>query len=589
MKLKRTEDIRFTLRMTYRLMLPSMCVMVCLSLSNVVDSLVLGRRLQENGLAAVSLTLPIYMIYNVLDLALSTGGSLAYVRLLAAGRAQEARAHFTHITLLSLLMSLPFVLLGIFCTPQVVRLLGASPEQGAVFQLSLSYAHILLLAAPLFFLKNVLYEFIRNDDGETIAAFGFITGTAVDFILNFVFVLGADMGVRGAILATVCGQAVSLFIYAGHILHPQSILHFSMEKPDLPLLRSSLRTGFSGSSKYGMQFVFLLLANRILIGIYGAEGVAVFDLIINIGYIVFSLFDGTQSTVQPLVATLAGERNIPAAKRVFTDAAVFGSLTTAGIVAACAVFAPQLGSLFGIQSPEILESAAVSLRIYLLSVLPAGMNMLLGSYAQAAGKAKLCFLMTVLRNFSVLIPATLLCSLFGSLKYFWLLYLITEVLSFLIWFTGLRITGQRLFAETDSSGALHTGLYGEEADIGRLIRETQDFCREWNADKKQSYFVTLTVEEVCSAILANTAQISRSSRKKRYIQITLIALPDGDFELHLRDNCRTYNPFSVYTRQIRAADVELGADTLGILIVKQKAKRFFYRRYLGFNVLVITV
>ena len=215
------EDSRFLRRMTLRLMLPSMCVMLCLALSNVVDSLVLGIRLRENGLVAVSLTLPIYMVYNVLDLALSTGGSLTYVRLLTEGRAKEARAHFSEITLLAVLMSVPFVLLGIFFTPQVVRLLGAHPKQGEVYLLAQGYAHILLLAAPLFFLKNVLYEFIRNDDGEKLAAFGFITGTAVDFVLNFVFVLGLDMGVRGAILATVCGQVISLFIYACHLLHPQ--------------------------------------------------------------------------------------------------------------------------------------------------------------------------------------------------------------------------------------------------------------------------------------------------------------------------------------------------------------------------------
>ena len=64
---------------------------------------------------------------------------------------------------------------------------------------------------------------------------------------------------------------------------------------------------------------------------------------------------------------------------------------------------------------------------------------------------------------------------------------------------------------------------------------------------------------------------------------------NGDFELHLRDNARSFNPFSMYTRRFRRTDAEKDTDTLGILIVKEKAKHFFYRRYLGFNVLVITV
>ena len=583
------EDSRFLRRMTLRLMLPSMCVMLCLALSNVVDSLVLGIRLRENGLAAVSLTLPIYMVYNVLDLALSTGGSLTYVRLLTEGRAKEARAHFSEITLLAVLMSVPFVLLGIFFTPQVVRLLGAHPKQGEVYLLAQGYAHILLLAAPLFFLKNVLYEFIRNDDGEKLAAFGFITGTAVDFVLNFVFVLGLDMGVRGAILATVCGQVISLFIYAVHLLLPQSILRFSPEKPDFRRIGSSLRIGFAGSSKYGMQFIYLLCANRLLIGMFDAEGVAIFDLILNIGYIVFAIFDGAQSTVQPLAATLAGEQNIAAAKRIFILTTVTGMLLTAAGLALCISFAPLLCALFGLDSADVAKDAAASLRIYLLSVLPAGLNMMLGSYEQALGRKKLCFLMTLLRNFAVQIPVMMIFCLLRSISQFYYFCLVTELLSTVIWLIGARISGQSLIGETDALPTLHTGLYGEDADIGRLLNETAAFCEKWNADKKQTYFTTLTVEEVCTAILANTAQFSRRTRNRLYIQITLIAKPDGDFELHLRDNARSFNPFSMYTRRFRRTDAEKDTDTLGILIVKEKAKQFFYRRYLGFNVLVITV
>ena len=43
------------------------------------------------------------------------------------------------------------------------------------------------------------------------------------------------------------------------------------------------------------------------------------------------------------------------------------------------------------------------------------------------------------------------------------------------------------------------------------------------------------------------------------------------------------------TKRILDADSTEGLDAIGILMVKQKAKQFFYRRYLGFNVLVITV
>lgn len=106
---------------------------------------------------------------------------------------------------------------------------------------------------------------------------------------------------------------------------------------------------------------------------------------------------------------------------------------------------------------------------------------------------------------------------------------------------------------------------------------------------KQSYYVTLTVEEICSAIIANAFGKQNRIGEENYIQLTLVANPNGDFELHLRDNATFFNPFDMVTKRILDADSTEGLDAIGILMVKQKAKQFFYRRYLGFNVLVITV
>ena len=62
------------------------------------------------------------------------------------------------------------------------------------------------------------------------------------------------------------------------------------------------------------------------------------------------------------------------------------------------------------------------------------------------------------------------------------------------------------------------------------------------------------------------------------IKLTVLADQNG-FTLHLRDNSYEFNPFS--------AEEGDGPNALGMLIVRKKAKEFFYRRYQGFNTLVI--
>ena len=141
----------------------------------------------------------------------------------------------------------------------------------------------------------------------------------------------------------------------------------------------------------------------------------------------------------------------------------------------------------------------------------------------------------------------------------------------------------------DEARLLRTGLTAEEPDIARVLLKTEAFCDRWKASVKQRYYVTLTVEEICSAIIANAFPKQNVRRNTHSIQITQFAKENGDFELRLRDSAASFNPFDMMTKMIRNADNTEGLDSIGILMVKKKAKQFLYRRYLGFNVLVITV
>ena len=78
----------------------------------------------------------------------------------------------------------------------------------------------------------------------------------------------------------------------------------------------------------------------------------------------------------------------------------------------------------------------------------------------------------------------------------------------------------------------------------------------------------------------------RSDKSSGFIQITVLALNDGTFELHLRDNAIEFNPFSLEGGYVLDSD---DLDATGILMIRRRAKEFFYRRFQGFNTLIITV
>ena len=512
-------------------------------------------------------------------------------QLLTAGDAEKAREQFTQVTVLNLLISMPFVLQGLFGTPLAVRLLGASPDQVLIYPLTYQYAQILLLSAPLFFMNMLLYSYIRVDSGEVRASVGFVAGTAVDFVLNFVFVLGFDLGVRGAILATVAGQILSILIYSGHFFGKKHILRFRFKgfRLDLREMRRCFWIGLSGSVRYALISVLLLIENHVLLRHFASRSVAVLMLLTNVNYVAFSPFEGTLSALQPLVSTFIAEHHIKESRDTLRRACIIASLLTAELLIPAFVFAPQICSLFGISDPSGIKAGTTAVRIFLVSIPIAGLNTLYAGFAQASGHEKQTVLMTALRTFIVPVPCLFLLVRLNSMSAVWWMYPVTETVSLLI-FLIFIVRYNRMISEGGGEARLlRTELTAEEPDIARVLLETEAFCDRWKASVKQRYYVTLTVEEICSAIIANAFPKQNVRRNTHSIQITQFAKENGDFELRLRDSAASFNPFDMMTKMIRNAENTEGLDSIGILMVKKKAKQFLYRRYLGFNVLVITV
>ena len=110
-------------------------------------------------------------------------------------------------------------------------------------------------------------------------------------------------------------------------------------------------------------------------------------------------------------------------------------------------------------------------------------------------------------------------------------------------------------------------IRGQNDSIRPLTQGIEEFLERWEAKPSQQYFVAMAAEEICLLIMEKGFVQGETG----YIQITLVALEDGDFELHIRDDAVKFNPFSLKT--VRADQGEdWDPDAIGILVIKEKSK-----------------
>jgi Na+-driven multidrug efflux pump len=566
----------FTDRMFRRLFWPTLMSAIGWALGDIADALFVGIRLGKVGLATMSLVAPVYMIYNVLDVGFAVGASVKYAHALGKGDAKEGINIFSQMTVVCVVTSIVIGLVGLLTMPYILRFLGAGSPRGALWSYTRQYLQIMFIGAPFTFLYFLLYYCIRCDDNEKLASAGYTIGFLTDVVASAVFIMGFKLDVRGAIYATVLGKMVGVIIFLFHFTRKWTILRFRFVKPEFKKILAALRTGMSSSFGYIGQFITLIVVNNLLLRIGGSGTLAVFNVVQDVSYVALAIYTALGDTVQPLSATFYAEHNRAAIKRIMQLGMVIGVVSGGVIALLFALFAPSICELFGL-SGTATSTGTFAVRLFCLSVIPAGLNIIWSSCFQAIKKERIVFLINQLRTFVCFLLFALLFSVYGF-RWFWLTFLCAEVMTLIIW-APLAYTKR----QTDTSRVFTYLLDTNSADISDLLAKAEAFCEANNANMKQSYCVSLCVEEICQAIIENAF----NQKGDEYIQLTLCFEKNGTVVIHIRDNAVSFNPFDMKTGKDYDDDEQLAS--LGIQMVKSKSKQFFYRRYSGFNTLTVEV
>lgn len=552
-----------------------------LAWGDMADALVMGQSMGATGLAAVSLALPIFMVINLIMHGLGAGGSVHYSKLLGSGHSDKANRSFSHILQGALILGLFLTLAGNLFLEPLMLVLGTNPSDGEIYQASSTYVRMIVTAMPLFFISYILNYYLRNDDNQKLASIGFAVGNLSDLALNLVLVLGLGLGVAGAAWSTIIGQVVSLSIYLpGLIGKRKKHLSYTPVKSDVKEVLSCFRVGIATSIQYSYQMVFFLLVNNILMHGSGEGGVAVFNVLQNVAFLVMYLYEGAAKASQPLISTFCGERNRSGILRTGRLSLISSNIAGALLCLIFCAFPGAVCSMFGLEGESLITMGSQALRIYCIGAFFAGTSVLRESYHQAQEDERSALLLATLRGAVILLPCTFLFSML-DVKFFWWLFPIVEILSLLIFIVWRRIA---LRKKQEHEEAIITRIItGDSEAVSGLTQELEQFCEEHNALPKQSYYVMMAVEEVCLALTEKVFVKPEDG----LIQVTAVACHDGSFELFIRDNAVKFNAFSLATTDGHIANTAL--DSIGMSIIKNKVSDFFYRNYQGFNTLYIKI
>ncbi len=401
-----------------KMSLPVVMGMMVQVLYNLVDTFFIGKLGDANQLAAANLTTPLFMIMMAIAGIIGTGASSYISRSLGENDYDRANKTLsTGLAIVVVLSALVTILGLVFLTP-LMKALGASEQ---VLPFASDYCFVLFLGSALIMCNFTMGQLLRSEGAAMPSMVGMAVGTVVNTILDPVFIFGFDMGMRGAAIATVIGNAVGFMYYITYYLSGKPILKLSIHNVsfDKKIWGQIWGIGTPASISQLLMSISMIILNN-LAATYGdivVAGMGVANKIMTIGTFVFMGFAGG---CQPLVGFNYGAKNYKRVNEIIKK----GILITAGVgvtlFALFSIFANGLIRIFANDMSEVISQGTVILRALAWSLIVLGPQMLANTTVQAFGKAKASLFLSVSRQGVFFIPLLFLFNrlfAFGGLVY----------------------------------------------------------------------------------------------------------------------------------------------------------------------------
>ena len=394
-----TQSIR-SLLLKYAM--PGIIAMTAMSLYNMVDSIFIGHGVGALALSGLTVAKPFMDICAAFGTLVGVGASSLVAIKLGEKDYRSANDILANVILLNVLLGALVMVIGLYWLDPILYAFGASDE-------TIVYAHeymeIILLGNIITHIYYGLNSMLRSIGHPRISMYATILAVSLNVVLDPIFIFVLDMGVRGAALATIISQIVSVIVEMIIFLNPKEVIHF--HRGIWRLRRDiTMRALGIGLAPFLMHmascFVVIVLINQLKR--YGGDmAIATFGMTNRFMFFFTMIVMGIQQGMQPIVGYNYGanlkDRMLRAFKlSVFCATCVMGVLWLFGVV-----WPEGFIRLFTHDEMLIAQSVAPA-RIMLCVMFAIGFPMITGNFYTSIGMAPKAIFLSLTRQILFLIP-----------------------------------------------------------------------------------------------------------------------------------------------------------------------------------------
>lgn len=556
------------------------CASLAITVCTIVDATLVGNLVGPMGLAVANISTPVFLLYALFGITIGVGANVYIGRMLGASDAEGANRMFHSQLCFGLIVGL-LSLSPLLFKDVYFSFLGVTEE---LYSLAEQYLTVVMWSAPIFVMYHILSVSVRTDSDPKLSAIASAVVIITNLTLDLLFMKGLNWGIIGASASLCIAETLGVLVLLTHFLKKRRLLKLRLALPKPSEIGKFVYNGFGVGSANIFGAVVVLVFNTLLIKFGGESGalyVAIYGVIYTISTIPIGVFDGASGALSTVTAFFVGESDVDGIYTVLRKALFVAVIGGGALAALCGVFSNSLVWFFGIREATAIESAAAAMRVFAISIVFTGINMIITAFWQSIGRAKFAGAMSVVRNCLLMLVVGALIVPSTNIIGLSITYICTEVLCTLIIIGVLVFCSSKKYIRKKYGVAdqcFERSYLIEEESMTQISGDLEAICEEWKIGMKQFFFIRF----ICEELLLNVIKFgldNANPQKAYYISIKLME-KDGDYVLRIRDNVNMYNPFESEGDEI---------DSGVLKLIQKKTKYCDYQRKMIFNYLYMII
>ncbi len=396
---------------------PSIIMMVFVSIYSMVGSVFAANYVSENAMSAINIVFPFISLVLAVAIMFATGANAIIAKNLGEHDEKKARENFTVMSILGTLAALFFTAIWFLFSNNILSFLGSTP---ALHQYATIYGNIYAITFPLLFWQ-IFAQFFFVTIGKP--GFGMaivVVGGFLCIVVNYIITAILNFGIAGSAIGIAVANGIPGIIFIIYFLVKKScVLHFVKPKMHKGFILNTCTNGSSEMVTNLAVAVITAVMNVIMVRLAGEDGIAAVSVIVQVQFLLSSMYIGYGAGVAPIFAYAQGEDNREQTKKVFNISIKFIIISSIILVALCLLMRNQIVGMFINPTSTAFELAQGGFTIFSFGYLFAGFNIFSSVFFTSVSNGKISAFISFLRTFAFILGMLLILPVFFGTTGVW--------------------------------------------------------------------------------------------------------------------------------------------------------------------------